>query len=230
MKQLLISFLLFFTLNATVIAEENLDPFEDINRSTHEFNKIFDDNIFEPISKVYKDYIPDFAQKRVSNFFDNLRDVSTLGNQILQFKPVESATTLGRVLINSTVGIGGLFDMASDIGLTTESEDFGQTMAVWGVDQGPYIALPFLGPSTLRDSAGIYIDTNLPTNLISEMDDIGFVSANVMNAIDQRVELLPIIDIFDQSDDPYISMRSSYLQKRIFDIFDGNPPVEEDDF
>jgi len=230
MKQLLISFLLFFTLNATVIAEETLDPFEDINRSTHEFNKIFDDNIFEPISKVYKDYIPDFAQKRVSNFFDNLRDVSTLGNQILQFKPVESATTLGRVLINSTVGIGGLFDMASDIGLTTESEDFGQTMAVWGVDQGPYIALPFLGPSTLRDSAGIYIDTNLPTNLISEMDDIGFVSANVMNAIDQRVELLPIIDIFDQSDDPYISMRSSYLQKRIFDIFDGNPPVEEDDF
>ena len=227
MKQLLISFLLFFTLSVT--ATENIDPLEDVNRATHGFNKVFDDNIFEPISRSYKNYIPDFAKERVSNFFDNLRDVSTLGNQILQFKPIESVTTLGRVLVNSTVGLGGLFDVASNIDLTTDNEDFGQTMAVWGVESGPYITLPFLGPSTLRDSVGIYVDTNSPTNLISEMNDVGFVSASVMNAIDQRVELLPITDILDHSDDPYIAMRSSYLQKRKYDVFDGNLPIEEDD-
>ena len=227
MKQLLISFLLFFTLSVT--ATENIDPLEDINRATHEFNKVFDDNIFEPISRAYKNYIPDFAKERVSNFFDNLRDVSSLGNQILQFKPIESVTTLGRVLVNSTVGLGGLFDVASNIDLTTDNEDFGQTMAVWGVESGPYIPLPFLGPSTLRDSVGIYVDTSSPTNLISEMDDIGFLSASAMNAIDQRVELLPITDILDHSDDPYIAMRSSYLQKRKYDVFDGDLPIEEDD-
>ena len=227
MKQLLISFLLFFTLSVT--ATENIDPLEDVNRVTHEFNEVFDDNIFEPISRGYKKFIPDFVKERVSNFFDNLRDVSTLGNQILQFKPIESVTTLGRVLVNSTVGLGGLFDVASDIDLTTNSEDFGQTMAVWGVESGPYITLPFLGPSTLRDSVGIYVDTNSPTNLISRMDAIGFVSASAMNAIDQRVELLPITDILDHSDDPYIAMRSSYLQKRKYDVFDGDLPIEEDD-
>lgn len=229
MKQLLVGFLLFFTLNISVVAED-IDPLEDINRATHEFNEVFDNNVFEPVSRAYKDYIPDFAQERVSDFFDNLRDISTLGNQILQFKPIESATTLSRVLVNSTIGLGGLFDVASDIDLTTDNEDFGQTMAVWGIGQGPYVTLPFLGPSTARDGVGIYVDTNSPTNLISEMDDIGFVSANAINAIDQRVELLPVTDIFDQSDDPYIAMRSSYLQKRKFDVFDGNLPVEEDDF
>ena len=227
MKQLLISFLLFFTLSVT--ATENIDPLEDVNRATYEFNEVFDDNIFEPISRGYKKFIPDFVKERVSNFFDNLRDVSTLGNQILQFKPIESVTTLGRVLVNSTVGLGGLFDVASDIDLTTDNEDFGQTMAVWGVESGPYITLPFLGPSTLRDSVGIYVDTNSPTNLISRMDDIGFVSASAMNAIDQRVKLLPITDILDHSDDPYIAMRSSYLQKRKYDVFDGDLPIEEDD-
>lgn len=227
MKQLLISFLLFFTLNVT--AAENIDPLEDVNRVTHEFNEIFDDNIFEPISRAYKNFIPDFVKERVSNFFDNLRDVSTLGNQILQFKLIESVTTLGRILVNSTAGLGGLFDVASDIDLTTDNEDFGQTMAVWGVENGPYITLPFLGPSTLRDSVGIYVDTHSPTNLISNMDDIGFVSASAMNAIDQRVELLPITDILDHSDDPYITMRSSYLQKRKYDVFDGDLPIEEDD-
>ena len=229
MKQLLISFLLFFTLNTLVIADD-IDPLEDINRVTHEFNETFDDIIFEPISRAYVSYIPDFVQERVSNFFDNLRDVSTLGNQILQFKPVESATTFSRVLVNSTVGLGGLFDVASDIDLTTDNEDFGQTMAVWGVDQGPYVTLPFLGPSTVRDGVGIYVDTNSATNLVKEMDGIGFVSASAMNAIDQRVELLPVTEILSQSDDPYIAMRSSYLQKRTFDVFDGNPPVEEDEF
>jgi phospholipid-binding lipoprotein MlaA len=103
-------------------------------------------------------------------------------------------------------------------------------MGVWGVGEGPYVVLPLLGPSTVRDSLGLYVDTTSDTNMINEMDDIGFISASSMNIIDKRVELLPATDMLDLSDDPYIMMRSSYLQKRKFDVFDGNLPVEEDEF
>jgi phospholipid-binding lipoprotein MlaA len=229
MKQLVISFLLFFTVNTLVIAEENIDPFEDINRVVYEFNETIDNNLLEPISRAYKDYVPGIFQDGVSNFFGNLRDVPTLANQILQFKPVESITTLTRILVNTTAGLGGLFDVASDMGLTTRNEDFGQTLAVWGVGEGPFTMLPLLGPSTVRDTVGLFVDTTSDVNMINEMNDIGFISASAMNVIDKRVELLPVTDLLDQSDDPYITMRSSYLQKRKFDVFDGNLPDEEDD-
>ncbi len=230
MKQLLLSFLLFFMTNTLAFAEEDVDPFEDINRTVYEFNETVDDNLLEPASRAYKDHVPEVAQDRVSDFFGNLRDVSTLANQILQFKPLESAETLGRILVNSTIGLGGLFDVASDMGLTTDDEDFGQTMGVWGVEQGPYVVLPLLGPSTVRDGAGLFVDVTSPANMINEMDDIGFISASTMNIVDKRVELLPATDMLDLSDDPYTMMRSSYLQKRKFDVFDGSLPVEEDEF
>lgn len=223
-----LSFLLFFIFN-TVTASEDVDPFEEVNRSVYEFNETIDDNLLEPVSRAYKDHVPEVAQDGVSNFFGNLRDVSTLANQILQFKPVESAQTLGRVLVNSTIGLGGLFDVASEVDLTTENEDFGQTMALWGVEQGPYVVLPLLGPSTVRDGVGTYVDLTSPANMINEMDDVGFVSASAINIIDKRVELLPATDLLDQSDDSYIAMRSSYLQKRNYDVHDGNPPVSEED-
>ena len=228
MKQLLISWLLL-TFSLVAIAEE-VDPFEETNRAIYEFNEVVDDNLLEPVSRAYQDHMPDFLQNRVSHFFGNLRDVSTLANQILQFKVEQSAITLSRVVVNSTVGLYGLFDIATDISLTTDNEDFGQTLAVWGVDEGPYIMLPLMGPSTLRDSAGLYVDLTSDANLINEMDDLGAISASAMNIVDKRVELLPVTDLLDQSDDPYITMRSSYLQKRKFDIFDGNLPVEEDEF
>ena len=185
MKQLLLSFLLFFMANTLAFAEENVDPFEDINRAVYVFNEAIDDNLLEPISRAYKDHVPEVVQGRVSDFFGNLRDVSTLANQILQFKPIESATTLGRILVNSTLGLGGLFDVASDMGFITDDEDFGQTMGVWGVGEGPYVVLPLLGPSTVRDSLGLYVDTTSDTNMINEMDDIGFISASSMNIIDK---------------------------------------------
>ena len=228
MKQLLVS-LFLLALSMASLAED-VDPFEESNRVIYEFNETIDDNLLEPVSRVYQDHMPDFLQNRVSHFFGNLRDVSTLANQILQFKIEQSAVTLGRVVVNSTVGLYGLFDIATDINLTTENEDFGQTLAVWGVDSGPYIMLPLMGPSTLRDSAGLYVDLTSDANLVNEMEDVGAISASAMNIIDKRVELLPITDLLDQSDDPYITIRSSYLQKRKFDIFDGNLPIEEDEF
>ena len=230
MKQLLMSFLLFFMANTLAFAEEDVDPFEDINRTVYGFNETVDDNLLEPVSRAYKDHMPEVAQDGVSNFFGNLRDVSTLANQILQFKPVESIETLGRILVNSTIGLGGLFDVASDMGLTTDDEDFGQTMGVWGVEQGPYVVLPLLGPSTVRDGAGLFVDTTSDANMIDKTEGIGFISSSTINIIDKRVELLPVTDMLDLSDDPYTMMRSSYLQKRKFDVFDGNLPVEEDEF
>ena len=230
MKQLLMSFLLFFMANTLAFAEEDVDPFEDINRTVYGFNETVDDNLLEPVSRAYKDHVPEVAQDGVSNFFGNLRDVSTLANQILQFKPVESIETLGRILVNSTIGLGGLFDVASDMGLTTDDEDFGQTMGVWGVEEGPYVVLPLLGPSTVRDGAGLFVDTTSDANMIDKTEGIGFISSSAINIIDKRVELLPATDMLDLSDDPYTMMRSSYLQKRKFDVFDGNLPVEEDEF
>ncbi|MDB2589981.1 VacJ family lipoprotein [Candidatus Thioglobus sp.] len=228
MKKLLISLLLLVF--STVTIAEEVDPFEETNRAVYEFNEAIDDNLLEPVSRAYKDNTPDFLQNRVSHFFGNLRDVSTLANQILQFKIEQGAITLSRVLVNSTIGLYGLFDVATDMSLTTENEDFGQTLAVWGVDSGPFIMLPLMGPSTLRDGAGMYVDMTSDANLVNELDDVGALSASAMNIIDKRVELLPITDLLDQSDDPYITMRSSYLQKRKFDIFDGNLPVEKDEF
>ncbi len=223
-KQVLISLLLAFNLSVNA---EKIDPFEETNRSIYEFNESLDSNVLEPVSRAYKNNIPEAAQKGIGNFLDNLGDVSTLANQILQFKPIESAETLARILVNTTIGLGGLFDVASDMGLVTEDEDFGQTMAVWGVEQGPYVVLPLLGPSTVRDGIGTYVDLTSPANMV---DEIGEVGVSVINVVDKRVDLLPITDILDQSDDPYITMRSSYLQKRNNDIYDGNVPVTDDDF
>ena len=229
MKNLLISLMLLFSSSVLFAEEIDVDPFENANRAVYDFNEAIDDNLLEPVSRAYKDHMPELVQDGVSNFFGNLRDVSTLANQILQFKIEQSAETLRRIIVNSTIGLAGLIDVATNMDLTTDSEDFGQTLAVWGVGDGPYIMLPLLGPSTVRDGAGLYVDLTSDANLINEMDDVGFVSASAINIIDKRVELLPATDLLDKSDDPYIAMRSSYLQKRKFDIFDGNPPVEEDD-
>ncbi len=229
MKNLLLSLMLLFSSSVLFAEEIDVDPFENANRAVYDFNEAIDDNLLEPVSRAYKDHMPELVQDGVSNFFGNLRDVSTLANQILQFKIEQSAETLRRIIVNSTIGLAGLIDVATNMDLTTDSEDFGQTLAVWGVGDGPYIMLPLLGPSTVRDGAGLYVDLTSDANLINEMDDVGFVSASAINIIDKRVELLPATDLLDKSDDPYIAMRSSYLQKRKFDIFDGNPPVEEDD-
>jgi phospholipid-binding lipoprotein MlaA len=103
-------------------------------------------------------------------------------------------------------------------------------MGVWGVEEGPYVVLPLLGPSTVRDSAGLFVDTTSDANMIAKTEGIGFISSSTINIIDKRVELLPATDMLDLSDDPYTMMRSSYLQKRKFDVFDGSLPVEEDEF
>ena len=148
-KNIIILSLLFST--SLVFSDEVNDPFENLNRKTFEFNEKIDEKIAKPIAETYSQ-LPPKIKKGVSNFFDNLEEVDTFVNQLLQGKPKESFNDLTRFLINTTIGLGGFIDVASKMGLERHEEDFGQTLAVWGVGQGPYIMLPILGPSTLRDT------------------------------------------------------------------------------
>jgi phospholipid-binding lipoprotein MlaA len=228
MKNLLMCFL-WLTFSATIMAKD-VDPFEESNRAVFEFNQTLDENLFEPVARTYKESMPETAQNRVSDFSSNLDDISTLGNEILQFELFDSVSTFGRILVNSTIGLAGLFDVASDIGLEKTDEDFGQTMAVWGVPSGPYVVLPILGPSTMRDSVGTYADITENINVDKALNTTEETALLLTRAVDTRVKLLPVTDLLKNSDDVYIATRSSYLQKRQFNIFDGNPPIEDDDF
>ncbi len=228
MKNLLMCFL-WLTFSTTIMAKD-VDPFEGSNRAVFEFNQTLDENLFEPVARTYKKSMPETAQNRVSDFSSNLDDIFTLGNEILQFELFDSVSTFGRILVNSTIGLAGLFDVASDIGLEKTDEDFGQTMAVWGVPSGPYVVLPILGPSTMRDSAGTYADITENINVDKALNATEETILLLTRAVDTRVKLLPATDLLKNSDDVYIATRSSYLQKRQFNIFDGNPPIEDDDF
>lgn len=219
---------LSFLLSTMVIADDN-DPFEDVNRLIDGFNQTLDGVVFEPIAKSYKKNVAQSVQNRVSDFSSNISDANTLGNELVQFELGNGSKTLGRVLINSTVGLLGLFDIASDIGLEKTNEDFGQTLAVWGVSEGPYVVLPFFGPSTVRDTVGLAVDSAQKTKRTKNIKTAQKVGITVSQTIDTRVKLLPATDLLKRADDPYISLRSAYLQKRQFDVYNGKPP-EEDEF
>jgi len=200
---------------------DDVDPLEEINRPIFEFNQTLDQNLIEPIAISYRDETPESIKKGISNFFSNLGDVSTLANQILQLKVEDSFVTLSRFIINTTIGLAGIFDPASELGLTKKDEDFGQTLGVWGFPEGPYFVIPILGPSTLRDTAGLYVDMTSDVNLINNLDTNREIAASSIKAVDKRVELLPATDLINRSFDPYTTMRSSYLQKRRNDVNDG---------
>ena len=181
---------------------DDIDPLEEVNRPIFEFNQTLDQNLIEPIAISYRDNTPESIKKGISNFFSNLGEVSTLANQILQFKAEDSFITLGRFLINTTIGLAGIFDPASELGLTKKDEDFAQTLGVWGVPEGPYLVIPILGPSTLRDTAGLYVDMTSDVNLINNLDTNGEIAATSIKTVDKRVELLPATGLINRSFDP----------------------------
>lgn len=213
-----------------VVSNTNIDPFEDINRMVFEFNEVIDNNLLEPTTLIYTENVPEIMQSGVSNFFRNLRDVNTLANQILQLKVDGSINTLIRIILNTTFGVAGVVDVAASTGINSVNEDFGQTLAGWGVPSGPYIVLPLLGPATLRGSIGAYADIYSNANMINRIFiDNGFnVSVEALNVLDKRAMMMPITKMFDNSMDPYMTMRSSYLQNREYEIMDGNLPMEEE--
>ncbi|KAA0445945.1 MAG: VacJ family lipoprotein, partial [Candidatus Thioglobus sp.] len=188
-----------------------------------------DKNVLLPVAKIYKDNMPKKVQNRVRNFSANVSDFSTLGNELAQFEVLNSGNTLSRVLINSTVGLFGLFDVASGIGLHKSKEDFGQTLAVWGVPEGNYMVLPVLGSSSVRGIIGAAADGAQKTKLTKKVESTPKVAVEVIKSIDTRVQLLSITKLLKKSNDPYIAVRSSYLQKKKYDVYNGNLP-EDDEF
>jgi phospholipid-binding lipoprotein MlaA len=172
------------------------DPWEPMNRRIYNFNAVFDEYVFLPVVRTYEFILPKFAQTGVSNFFNNLTEITNLMNSLLQFKIVKVYNTIVRIAFNTTVGLGGLIDVMTTQGVNRENEDFGQTLGFYGLGPGPYLVLPILGPSDLRDTAGLAVDTVvyslMMTQLIAEIgmddsyEDILYWSLTGLSAIDKR--------------------------------------------
>ena len=205
------------------------DPWESMNRGLYTFNEGVDKISFKPLAKGYVKVIPTPVRRGVTNFSRNLATPGSALNNFLQGKPAHGVEELARFFVNSTIGIGGLFDIASRSGVEAHSEDFGQTAAAWGVPSGPFVMLPFLGPRTVRDAATLPLDI-LADPLRYYDDDTIRMSLWLLRLVDVRARLLPLEGMIQDSADPYVTMRESYLQNREFEIYDGDPPVEADEF
>lgn len=214
---------------ATTDSSNPKDPYEEYNRSVWEFNRAIDKAILKPTAEGYKAVTPDPIEKGISNFFSNLGEIETIINDILQAKFGKAGRDTGRFLINSTLGLAGFLDPATEMGLEKEEEDFGQTLAAWGFDSGPYLMLPFIGPSTARDGIGFAVDKVALYSPYDEMDDSQTEwSLRALDLIQTRAQLLPLEEQLEQALDEYSLVRDAYLQRREFLIYDGRPPIEDD--
>lgn len=203
------------------------DPYEKFNRSVFTFNDAIDRNALKPAATAYKTVTPSFLQTGVNNFFSNLSDIWSSANNLMQGKAERSLSDATRVVINSTFGLGGLIDIASDADLEKHSEDFGQTLGYWGVPSGPYLMLPILGPSTVRDTAGLPVDIAADPwgyGISSRARNIG----TVVRVIDQRAALLDATNLMEEAAfDRYEFIRDGYLQQRKSKVFDGEGSRKE---
>lgn len=212
-----------------VLAAESqeVDPWEGFNRAMFSFNEGLDRAVVKPVTQGYRFIMPDFAEQGVHNFFENIGDVKTFFNNVLQGKPKEASEDLGRVIVNTTIGIGGLFDVASAFGIPKHDEDFGQTLGAWGVESGPYLVLPLFGPSSLRDGVGRIPDMMVdPIQQVS--DDDTRLGLQVLRVIDTRSQLLEAEGVI--SGDRYTFIRDAYLQRREYQVNDGQVEFNANDF
>jgi len=208
--------------------DEARDPFERYNRAMYAFNDKVDKYALKPLAKGYQAITPAFVDRGITNFFNNLDDVTNLVNNLLQLKPGAALSDLGRITLNTSLGLFGLVDVATAFQLERHDEDFGQTLGYWGVASGPYLVLPFWGPSTVRDAFGLGGDYfTEPLSYIE--DDSTRYGMYGLEVIDTRADLLAASRILERSTfDPYAFLRDAYLQQRRNQIFDGNPPLEMD--
>jgi len=206
------------------------DPWEPMNRGLYAVHDTVDRFTLKPIAKGYRAVMPTFARRGVTNFSQNLLTPRSAVNNFLQGKPGPGFSDLGRFIINSTFGIGGLIDVATATGVEIYDEDFGQTFAVWGIPEGPFLFIPILGPNTLLDAVSIPLDI-LSDPLIHYDNSSVRDKIYILRAIDLRARLLTAEILLEDSKDPYLTLRESYLQNRRFQVYDGNPPStdEEDD-
>lgn len=190
------------------------DPWEGYNRQVWRFNEAVDEAVLKPVARGYKAVLPEWVRTGVNNFFGNLSDVWSLVNNVLQLKPAESVEMTARVGLNSTLGLLGLFDVASGVGLQRRREDFGHTLGRWGVPTGPYLVLPLLGPSTLRDTAALPVD--MKGDLLGQVQDSSDrIGLRMTRVVDQRANLLEAGRVLDEvALDRYTFVRDAYLQRR----------------
>jgi phospholipid-binding lipoprotein MlaA len=204
----------------------NNDKFEKFNRGVYKFNDAIDRGALKPVAKGYKKITPQWMRTGISNFFSNLDYPSVALNQFLQGKGKLGLRDTGRFLVNTTLGLGGLFDVASHMGLEKNDEDFGQTLAKWGVGSGPYLTLPLFGPSSLRDAPSRIVDFFLDPTTYMDIPWQAQWGQRALNVVQTRAGLLPLDPTIQRAYDPYAFIRDAWIQQREFAIFDGNPPPE----
>ena len=205
------------------------DPLEPLNRGIYQFNDAVDKALIKPVAQGYREVLPQPVRTGVGNFFSNIDDALVVFNDLLQFKLTQAVGDFHRVLWNSTLGIAGLFDVSSAIGFEKHNEDFGQTLGYWGIGNGPYLMLPILGPSSLRDTLGRVADWQIDP-LTNYYDVPVRNTASVVKLEDVRARLLETDKVLDEAAlDPYVFVRDAYLQRRRALVYDGNPPREKFD-
>jgi len=202
------------------------DPWESYNRSMTKFNTAVDNAVLKPVATGYQRVTPSVVRTGVGNFFGNLGDAWSFVNNVLQAKPEGSLHSFWRVVVNTSFGLGGVLDPATSMRLRRHSEDFGQTLGWWGVPSGPYVVLPLVGPSTLRDTAALPVDWyGWPLTYVSDVP-VRY-SLMTLQVVDNRARLLSVTDLLEQGAlDPYSFQRDVFLQLRRNQVYDGNPPPE----
>jgi len=201
------------------------DPFEGANRQVYAFNDGVDRAALKPVAEAYDEYTPKWIRTCVSNFYNNLGYPVTIANQLLQGKLKEAGEDTLRFTLNTTLGIAGLFDPASDAGLPRHNEDLGQTLGKWGVPPGPYLMLPLLGPSHLRDLPSQVFDRFLEPFYWYKYGNERWFSLGT-SVVDKRAQLLPLDATLERTYDPYGFIREAYSQRRLYQVYDGEVPEE----
>lgn len=212
---------------ASVPYPDRRDPLESMNRGIFSFNDKLDRAILKPVATVYRDGTPHWVQVGINNFFNNLEDAWSVVNNALQLRGQDTADSTGRVLINSTIGVLGLVDVATGLRIERHTSNFGLTLGRWGVGPGPYIVLPLLGPSSLREVVALPIDYR--GDLVNSVTDTGTRDGlSVLDIVDTRANLLKAGQVVEEAAlDSYSFIRDGYLQRRRNQVYDGNPPDEE---
>jgi phospholipid-binding lipoprotein MlaA len=214
---------------ATVRSPDPRDPWESYNRAMFEFNDAVDRGVFKPVAKGYRFITPKAVDRSVTNFFANLDEIPTAANNALQGKFTKSAQDVTRFVYNTTFGVAGLFDVASHMGLPKNEEDFGQTLGVWGVEPGPYFVMPILGPSTVRDTSGRFVDFWVKPSRQIEDNNTRY-AMYALELTDTRADLLDVEELVSEvAFDRYVAFRNAYLERREFLVYDGRPPQSEQD-
>ncbi|MGV1044128.1 MAG: MlaA family lipoprotein [Limnohabitans sp.] len=213
---------------ASVKSADARDPWESMNRSVYNFNDAVDTLAIKPVAQIYVNVVPSFVRTGLHNVVSNLGDVWSMANSAMQLKGQHAAESFMRVTVNTVFGLGGLLDIATEMRLERHKEDFGQTLGHWGVKPGPYVVLPILGPSTLRDGLTLPVDyQGDATRQFSDQATRNSLTA--VRIVDVRASLLKTVDtVKEASLDPYSFVRDAYLQKRENDVYDGNPPSSFD--